>query len=80
MKASTQDGSGGKNEVERYLSYKIEMMNDKFDILNWWSLNWDRYPILSHIAKDVLAIPVFTVASESAFITEGRFSTHLGVL
>ena len=39
MKASTQDGYGGQNEVERYLLDKIEMMNENFDILKWWSLN-----------------------------------------
>ncbi|KAK3199726.1 hypothetical protein Dsin_023141 [Dipteronia sinensis] len=36
-----------------------------------------RYPILSKIARDVLAIPVSTVASESAFSTGGRtLSSH----
>lgn len=65
MKVSTQDGYGGLNEVERYLSDKTEMMGDNFDILNWWSLNWHRYPILSQIANDILAIPVSTVASKS---------------
>ena len=46
--------------------------NPQFDILTWWKLNGPRYPILSQIAKDVLAIPVSTVASESAFSTGGR--------
>ncbi|KAK8934889.1 hypothetical protein KSP39_PZI014520 [Platanthera zijinensis] len=43
-----------------------------FDILNWWRLNSYRFPILSQVARDVLAIPVSTVASESAFSTGGR--------
>ncbi|KAI3990627.1 hypothetical protein MKX01_022927 [Papaver californicum] len=38
-----------------------------FDILGWWKANEHRYPVLSCIARDVLAVPVFTVASESAF-------------
>jgi len=46
--------------------------NDKFDILKWWKDNSSKYPILSQIARDVLAIPVSTVASESAFSTSGR--------
>ncbi|TNV97547.1 hypothetical protein C5H24_12760, partial [Xylella fastidiosa] len=31
-----------------------------------------KYPILSEIARDALAIPVSTVASEAAFSTGGR--------
>lgn len=32
-----------------------------------------KYPILSNIARDILAIPVSTVASDSTFSTSGRF-------
>ncbi|KAK3193491.1 hypothetical protein Dsin_024801 [Dipteronia sinensis] len=40
-----------------------------------------RYPILSKIARDVLAIPVSIVASESAFSTGGRtLSSHRSIL
>ena len=35
-------------------------------------MNSPRFPTLSKIARDVLAIPVSTVASESAFSTRGR--------
>lgn len=31
-----------------------------------------RFPTLSQMARDLLAVPIFTVASESAFITSGR--------
>ena len=44
----------------------------KFEILGWWKANSDRYLVLSKIARDVLAVPVSTVASESAFSTGGR--------
>ena len=36
-------------------------------------MNGGNYPILSQIARDILAIPVTTIASESAFSTGGRF-------
>ncbi|KAL2252491.1 UNVERIFIED_CONTAM: putative AC transposase [Sesamum indicum] len=69
--------SGGKrdrmkSELEKYLDEDVEMHRDKFDILNWWRVNTQRFPILSKMARDVLAVPVSTVASESAFITGGR--------
>ncbi|KAI3984968.1 hypothetical protein MKX01_004736 [Papaver californicum] len=38
-----------------------------FDILGWWKTNEQRYPVLSCIARDVLAVPVSVVASKSAF-------------
>ncbi|KAH9664790.1 BED-type domain-containing protein [Citrus sinensis] len=62
-----------KNEVERYLFEPSEDENDdQFDVLGWWSANSARFRTLSQIAKDVLAIPVSTVAFESAFSTGGR--------
>ena len=46
--------------------------NSQFDILLWWKLNEVKYPVLQTIARDILAIPVSTVASESAFSYSGR--------
>ncbi|XP_019163642.1 PREDICTED: zinc finger BED domain-containing protein RICESLEEPER 2-like [Ipomoea nil] len=43
-----------------------------FDILRWWKLNSERFPTLSKMARDVLAVPISTVVSESAFSTSGR--------
>ena len=37
------------------------------DVLNWWKMNSSRFPNLASITRDVLAIPVFTVASKSVF-------------
>ncbi|KAL0413332.1 UNVERIFIED_CONTAM: Zinc finger BED domain-containing protein RICESLEEPER 1, partial [Sesamum radiatum] len=65
-------GDRVKSELEKYLSEDVEMHRDKFDILNWWKVNTLRFPILSKMARDVLAVPVSTVASESAFSTGGR--------
>nr|QBG82645.1 zinc finger BED domain-containing protein RICESLEEPER-2-like [Papaver somniferum] len=62
--------SSASEELTRYFaepepSTFEEMKN--FDILGWWKANEKRYPVLSCIARDVLAVPVSTVASESAF-------------
>ena len=61
-----------KNEMERYFQEGVELSRPNFDILNWWKVNSTKFPVLSEIARDVLAIPVTTVASESAFSTGGR--------
>ena len=52
-------------------------MKKTFNILAWWKSNTNKYSILSRLARDVLAVPVSTVASESAFSTGGRtLSSH----
>ncbi|KAL8557410.1 hypothetical protein ACS0TY_004730 [Phlomoides rotata] len=61
-----------KNELYIYLEERVLQGLPDFDILSWWK-NALKYPTLQLIARDVLAIPNSTVASESAFSTCGRF-------
>ncbi|XP_038984879.1 zinc finger BED domain-containing protein RICESLEEPER 1-like [Phoenix dactylifera] len=63
-----------RSELDSYLDDDVlpDLENKEFDILAWWKSNATVYPILSRIARDVLAIPVSTVSSESAFSTGGR--------
>ncbi|XP_031256268.1 zinc finger BED domain-containing protein RICESLEEPER 1-like [Pistacia vera] len=62
-----------KSELDKYLADDVENDNDKtFDLLKWWKMNSTKYPVLSLIARDVLAMPISTIASESAFSTGGR--------
>ncbi|KAL9170582.1 hypothetical protein ABFS82_04G154100 [Erythranthe guttata] len=61
-----------KSELARYLEESCEKDVESFDLLRWWKENSIRFPIISQIARDILAIPVSTVASESAFSTSGR--------
>ena len=67
-------GGSKLSELDSYLSEScIEIIEEKkFDILKWWRLNAERFPILSKMARDLLVIPISTVASESAFSTSGR--------
>ncbi|KAK2649762.1 hypothetical protein Ddye_017251 [Dipteronia dyeriana] len=60
------------NEVERYLLEPVERKRSNFDVLTWWSVSSAHYPNLALIAKDVFAMPISTVASESAFSSGGR--------
>ncbi|KAH9801069.1 BED-type domain-containing protein [Citrus sinensis] len=58
--------------VDRYLEDPLVKRTPDFDVLQWWKMNKGKYPILAEMAKDLLAVPVTTVASESAFSTGGR--------
>jgi hypothetical protein len=60
-------------ELHRYLEDElIPIETENFQILDWWKVAGTRYPTLRKIACDIFAIPVTTVASESAFSTSGR--------
>lgn len=62
-----------KSELDHYLEESLLPRNTYgFDILCWWKTNGIKYPTLHDIAKDVLSIPVTTVASESTFSASGR--------
>ncbi|XP_019150524.1 PREDICTED: zinc finger BED domain-containing protein DAYSLEEPER-like [Ipomoea nil] len=64
-------GSSKETELQIYLSEKLveDEENVDFDVLRWWKVNSDRFPILSRMARDVLVVLISTVASESAFST-----------
>jgi hypothetical protein len=61
-----------KSEIDQYLMEDVEKPNVNFDILNWWKVNSSKFPVLAKIVRIVLAIPITTVASESAISTGGR--------
>nr|XP_019703385.2 zinc finger BED domain-containing protein RICESLEEPER 1-like [Elaeis guineensis] len=61
-----------KSELEKYLEEAVFPRKDNFDILNWWKMNSAQYLTLAKMARDILAIPATTVASESAFSVGGR--------
>ncbi|XP_025878851.1 zinc finger BED domain-containing protein RICESLEEPER 2-like [Oryza sativa Japonica Group] len=64
-----------RTELDLYLEEKPLPRTQDFDIINWWKFGGIRYPTLRQIARDILAIPITTVASESAFSTGGRVIT-----
>jgi hypothetical protein len=47
-------------------------MNAEFDVLSFWKVNEFRYPKVAAMARDILSIPVSTVASESIFRVGGH--------
>ncbi|XP_031112250.1 zinc finger BED domain-containing protein RICESLEEPER 2-like [Ipomoea triloba] len=77
LKKKRMEGGGGSSkqtELQVYLSESIVEDDEDatFDVLKWWKGNSERFPILSKMARDLLAVPISTVASESAFSTSGR--------
>ncbi|KAF3628118.1 hypothetical protein FXO37_29536 [Capsicum annuum] len=65
-------GSSNKSELRKYLAEEIEPDSEQFDILCWWKVNEPRFPILVEMARDVLVIPISSVAFECAFSMGGR--------
>jgi hypothetical protein len=61
------DDSIDTSDLEKYLTdpiLKVGKNNQHtFDILAWWKAHKEEYPILGHLARDVLAMQVSTVAS-----------------
>ncbi|XP_076918111.1 zinc finger BED domain-containing protein RICESLEEPER 1-like [Bidens hawaiensis] len=51
---------GRVSEIDEYFNEEV-MFFDRFDILVWWMVNAERFPVLSKMAKDVLAIPMSAV-------------------
>ncbi|XP_047049261.1 zinc finger BED domain-containing protein RICESLEEPER 2-like [Lolium rigidum] len=69
--AAAAAAADGRTELERYISEEVECDDDGFDILLWWKYRRHQFPILSRMARDILAIHMPTVSCESAFSTGG---------
>ncbi|KAF7814665.1 zinc finger BED domain-containing protein RICESLEEPER 2-like [Senna tora] len=68
----TKHPSDQKTDLDKYLETDAIEDAPSFDVLTWWRENATKYKVVSLITRDVLAMPVSTVASESAFSTGGR--------
>ncbi|KAK2634951.1 hypothetical protein Ddye_029743 [Dipteronia dyeriana] len=68
-----RSGPSSCTELIKYLEAQFDVVedNEEFDLLLWWKTYTYRYPVLSHLARDVLVIPVSMVSSEQAFSTSG---------
>ncbi|MBA0867878.1 hypothetical protein Goshw_005357, partial [Gossypium schwendimanii] len=57
------DGKDKTSEFGKYLAEANENFVQDFDILLWWKVNSPKFPTFSKMTKDVLAIPISTVAT-----------------
>ncbi|KAK9180368.1 hypothetical protein WN943_029577 [Citrus x changshan-huyou] len=73
FRSQNKCGKVTKSELDRYLDEELLDSIPDFDILTFWKMHTSQYHILAELAKDISAIPVSTVASESTFSVGGRF-------
>nr|GMC63164.1 zinc finger BED domain-containing protein RICESLEEPER 2-like [Ipomoea batatas] len=69
---TVEDVTPNKSELDIYLEEGVYRCQDgevtsEFDALAWWKSHELKFSILSKLARDVLAIPISTVASEAIF-------------
>ncbi|MBA0777980.1 hypothetical protein Gotri_005918 [Gossypium trilobum] len=65
-------------DLEGDYDEKLELkFNSQIDVLDYWSKSSIRYHKLSFVARDLLTIPISTVASESAFSMSKKVITSL---
>lgn len=70
-----------QSELDIYLGEVVEKAkprDEHFNVLLWWKLHEPRFHVLAAMARDVLAVPISTVASVSVHV--GVFWMILGVL
>ena len=73
-KKITTSSPNNVTDIDRYISVDTIPFedNENFDILAWWMMQQIKYSVLSIITRDVLTMPISTVASEAAFSAGGR--------
>jgi hypothetical protein len=71
-KSQVRVAQSQKSELDVYLEEESEKHVEGFDVLAWWHSKSQKFPTLSAMARDFLAIPLSTVSSESAFSLRKR--------
>ncbi|GAV74301.1 Dimer_Tnp_hAT domain-containing protein [Cephalotus follicularis] len=68
MKHIDESENSGDNQSEwdKYPVKNTEKLDEDFDVLGWRTVNSPRFPILSHLARHVLATPISTLAKLSS--------------
>ncbi|XP_027163072.1 uncharacterized protein LOC113763447 isoform X2 [Coffea eugenioides] len=79
---SQQWASGNKSELELYLDERLvdRKQQPDLNVLTYWKESRIRYPELSLMARDILSIPITTVASEYALVMVGEFLKNFELL
>ena len=75
--SSSKKHESARMKFDHFIDERVLKRSENFDILAWWKSNGLKHPTLQRIARNILAISITTIASESAFSTSGRLlRTH----
>ncbi|KAK6933929.1 HAT, C-terminal dimerization domain [Dillenia turbinata] len=68
------DAQPTKSDLDLYLEEPVLMLpwTQDFNILRWWRVASTKYPVLSRMARDILAIPFSIATSYEAYYTTER--------
>ena len=69
--ATSKEAVSRQNELDKYLGEQPVTFDKKFNTLNFWKDNKEKYPILCKLAKDYLALQPTSVPSERSFSQGG---------
>ena len=68
-----ESGRGAKKKKKSQLDLYLKeprlskKKNSKMEVLSWWKENYNRFLMFSVMARDLMSIPITTVASKSSF-------------
>lgn len=58
-------------QLERAPTTPADFVNNRFDMQRWWQLRMTQFPLLSAIARWMMAVPASSIESESFFSHSG---------
>lgn len=61
-----------QSDLVRYFGEPVLPWSQDFDVLTWWSTASLKYPTLTRMARDFLAVPLSTATSYEAFYTKPK--------
>jgi hypothetical protein len=66
-----------KSELEQYLDEALTPRIQDFEIVDWWKLNTIKFPTLSKMARDILAIPMSMVSSGGSIFSAATTGSRM---
>jgi len=66
-----------KSELEQYLEEALTPRIQDFEIVDWWKLNTLKFPTLSKMARDILAIPMSMVTGGSSIFSAATTGSRM---